>query len=72
MADSTRTRRAFLRASSESFAAMTGGFAFMTGLPRLTAQQAELKPELAQFDAPTEPLVTDLLGTGLLQIVSSR
>jgi hypothetical protein len=57
MADSTRTRRAFLRVSSESFAAMTGGFAFMTGLPRLTAQQAELKPELVQFDAHIEPLV---------------
>jgi hypothetical protein len=51
------SRRAFLRASTGSAIAMTNGFEFMSMLPRVSAKEAELKPDLVQFDDHIEPLV---------------
>jgi len=51
-------RRQFLRtASAGSVAAIASGLAFTSGLPRVSAEDAELKPELVQFDDHIEPLV---------------
>jgi hypothetical protein len=57
MATTNTTRRAFLRASTGSVAAMTGGLEFISRLPRVSAKEAGLKPDLVQFDAHIEPLV---------------
>jgi hypothetical protein len=51
------TRRTFVRNSARGVAAITGGLAFLSRLPHVSADEANLKPELVQFDENIEPLV---------------
>ena len=51
------TRRTFLHASSAGVAAMAGGLGFLGRLPRVSAQEAALSPQMVKFDDAIEPLV---------------
>ena len=51
---SAQNRREFLQASTGSVAAVAGGLAY---LPRVSAQDARLKPDLLRLDDRIEPLV---------------
>jgi hypothetical protein len=51
------TRRAFLRSASAESLAAVGGFAFLSQLPRVSAEDAKLKSTLLEFDGQIEPLV---------------
>ena len=51
------TRRAFLRSASTGSLAAIGGFAFLSQLPRVSAEDTQLKPKLVKFDGHIEPLV---------------
>ncbi|MEZ6130411.1 MAG: hypothetical protein R3C59_17135 [Planctomycetaceae bacterium] len=51
------TRRAFVQTSIGSAAALSGGLAFLSRLPRVSANEAELRPGLVSFDDHIEPLV---------------
>jgi hypothetical protein len=51
------TRRAFLKTASAGSLTAVGGFAFLSQLPHVSAEDAKLKPKLLQFDDHIEPLV---------------
>ena len=51
------TRRKFLQTSTESIAAVTTGLACMSRLPRVSAHDARLQPDLVRLDDQIEPLV---------------
>jgi len=70
-----RTRRAFLQTSAGGVSALAGGLAFMSQLPRVSAEEAGLDPKLVQFDEGIEPLVRLLEETPrdkLLERVAGR
>ena len=52
-----RSRRSFVYDSATSATAILGGLKFMSGLPRVTADEARLKSNLIQFGGHVEPLV---------------
>ena len=52
-----KTRRAFVTESATRVAGITGGLAFMSGLPRVTADEAKVRSGLVQFDDSIESLV---------------
>ena len=56
MAFRPTTRREFLQTSAGA-SAMAGGLAFLAHLPRVSAEDASVKPDLVQFGGPIEPLV---------------
>ena len=51
------TRRVFLGSVSSGSLAAVSGFAFLSRLPRVSAEDAKLKPKLVEFDGHIEPLV---------------
>jgi len=50
-------RRAFLQNSAGSAAAFAGGLSFLSQLPRVSAAEAVVRPEMVGFAADIEPLV---------------
>jgi len=53
-----KNRRSFLAASTTgSLLAMSGPFGFLNHLPRLTAAEVALSPDMVRFDPEIEPLV---------------
>jgi len=57
MSGGPTTRRSFLQTSTGTAAALTGGLAFLSDVPRVSAEEAGLDPKLVQFAEPIEPLV---------------
>lgn len=51
------TRRSFLRSSTTGVAAMSGGLAFLSRLPRVSAAEAAQGAQHVRFDDAIEPLV---------------
>lgn len=51
------TRRNFVQASAAGVAALTGGLAFLSRLPRVSADEARLGSGVVSFDQNIEPLV---------------
>lgn len=51
------TRRTFVKSSAGSIAAITSGLAFLSDLPRVSADEAKLKSSLVEFGGDIEPLV---------------
>jgi len=57
MSANKASRREFIEFSAAGAAALAGGLAFVGKLPRVSANEAALSPELVKFDEGIEPLV---------------
>lgn len=51
------TRREFLRTTAGSLAGLSGGLAFLSHLPRVSAEDAAVNPDLVRYHDRIEPLV---------------
>lgn len=57
MSQRNSSRREFLRTTAGGLAGLSGGLAFMSSLPRVSAQEANAKPDWVRYHDRIEPLV---------------